>query len=273
MLSSLMKQKLLSAVKEDIAGKDITTSLIPEKKCIALITAKSSGIIAGIEELTFLFNSRKVKVKSFVKDGQKIIKGKKIMELIGLNKDILEIERTALNVLGRMSGVATLAGKAKQKSLVPVSATRKTIPGFNEFDKKACVLAGILPHRKNLNELILLKENHLFFFKSVSEALIKAKKYFKGKKKIEVEVTSLKQAVEAVKENPDILMLDNFSVKNAEKAIKLIRQLNKKTVIELSGGINLKNLHEYSLLKPDFISLGEITKNAVQVDFSLKVKK
>jgi nicotinate-nucleotide pyrophosphorylase (carboxylating) len=271
MLSNSMKQKLLDAVREDIAGKDVTSSLLKPEKCKAIIIAKSSGIIAGLEEITFLFKSRKINVKSFIKEGQKINKNQKIMELTGINNYILVIERTALNVLGRMSGVATLAKKLKKKSVVPISATRKTLPGFNEFDKKACEIAGILPHRKNLNEMVLLKENHLIFFNSVSEAIKKAKKIYRGKKKIEIETINLKQAKEAVKYNPDIIMLDNFSVKNAKKAIKEIKKLNKKTKIELSGGITLKNLHKYSLLKPDFISLGEITKNAVQVDFSLKV--
>ncbi len=268
-----MKQKLLNFVKEDISGKDVTSSLINSSNCKAIIKTNSSGIIAGLEEVSFLFKSRKVRVKLFVKDGDKIKRGQKIMELNGVNKYILVIERTALNVLGRMSGVATNAFNLQKKSLVPISATRKTLPGFNEFDKKACVIAGVLPHRKNLNEMVLLKENHLVFFNTVQEAIKKAKKTFKGKKKIEVEVTSLKQALGAVKAKPNIIMLDNFSIKKARRTIKELKKINPKTIIELSGGINLKNLHAYSLLKPSFISLGEITKNAKQLDFSLKIFK
>jgi nicotinate-nucleotide pyrophosphorylase (carboxylating) len=276
MLSGEQKKKILSALKEDISKGDITTALVPKQKCRAVIHANSSGVLAGLEEAVYLFKSRKIKTKTFAKDGSKIKKGKKILSLHGWNKDILESERTALNFLGRMSGVATLAAKAKRKSRVMVAATRKTIPGFNEFDKKACQIAGILPHRKNLNSAVLLKENHLVFFSSPFEAVKKAKNKYRGKGKkrvIEVEVESIIEAINAAGEEPDIIMLDNFSLSMAKKAINEIRKANKKVRIELSGGITLKNLRKYSLLKPDFISLGEITKNAVQVDFSLKIIK
>ncbi|MFH1588589.1 MAG: carboxylating nicotinate-nucleotide diphosphorylase [Candidatus Diapherotrites archaeon] len=286
MLSLEQRKKILSSLKEDISTGDVTTALVPKQKCKAVIYAKSSGVLAGLEEAVYLFKSRKIKVKSFSKDGSKIIKGKKIISLEGFNKDILECERTALNFLGRMSGVATLAVKAKSVSKVMVAATRKTIPLFNEFDKKACEIAGIFPHRKNLNSAVLLKENHLVFFSSPFEAVVKAKEKYENKKikeksklnkagikklKIEVEVTDLNEALNALGAEPDIIMLDNFSLSNAGKAINQMRRISPKTKIELSGGINLKNLRNYSLLMPDFISLGEITKNARQVDYSLKI--
>ncbi|MBI5554071.1 MAG: carboxylating nicotinate-nucleotide diphosphorylase [Candidatus Diapherotrites archaeon] len=272
MLSSSMKQFLRKALSDDIAGGDVTSALVPLKPALAVIVCKSDGILAGVEESRFLFESHGVRVKSFKKDGQSVQPGDVVMELSGPSRRILESERTALNVLGRMSGVASLTAQAVSLAGkdCSVAATRKTLPGFNDFDKKAVVLGGGLPHRRNLHEMILLKENHLFFFKSVPDAVSAAKKHARGKA-FEAEVETPVQALQAAHARVPILMLDNFSVSDARRLIPRIRVLSPSTRIELSGGINLNNLKSYSSLKPDWVSLGALTKNAVALDFSLEV--
>ncbi len=271
MLSEKMKTKLTELVKEDVSGKDISGSLITEKKCNAIIKLKEKAVVSGIEETKFLFESYGIKVKALAINGKTYNKGKILLKLFGSNKKILLVERTALNVLSRMSGIATLSNKAQKiAGKTKIILTRKTFPGFNEFDKKAGIEGGILPHRKNLNSAFLFKENHLKF-DSISELIEKAKKENKNKKEkkvIEVEVKNLSEVKEAVKTKADVIMLDNFSLKEAKKAIKEIRK-TKNIKIELSGGINLSNLKKYSKLKADFISMGFLTHSVKGINLTL----
>lgn len=269
-----MERKLIEILKEDIGKGDVTSSLIPEKTCKAIIKINENSLVSGIEENTFLFKTKGCKVKAFVRDGQLANKGKIIMEIEGKNRVILETERTALNILGRMSGVSNicyLTRKSLPEFKGEFALTRKTMPGFNLFDKKAAKTAGINPHRINLNDMILIKENHLEFFKTITDALVKAKENSDGRK-IEIEVRNQKEAFEAAKLNPNRIMLDNFNLKNAKKTIKELRRIYTGE-IEISGGINLKNLKGYAKLQPDLISLGFLTKNARTIDFSLDIKK
>ncbi len=270
MLSKEMKKKLLGFAREDIAGKDITTSLVTEKKCTAVIKLKEKAVVSGLQETQFLFQAFGVKTKVYAKNGREYNKGKILFKLNGSNKKILSAERTALNVLSRMSGIATAAKKAQRISgKTKIMLTRKTAPGLNEFDKKAAIEAGILPHRKNLNTAFLIKENHLKF-NSISKLVKKAKaENRKNKNKvIEVEVKNLKEVKEAVKAEPDVIMLDNFSFQNAKKTIKEIRK-KKKIKIELSGGIDFSNLKKYSSLDADFISLGFLTHSVKGINLTL----
>jgi len=271
MLSKEMKKKLISFVKEDISGKDITASLVTGKKCSAVIKLKEKAVVSGLEETKFLFEFFKVKAEVKGKNGKTYNKGKILLKLKGNNKKILSVERTALNVLSRMSGIATLSVKAQKISgKSKIMLTRKTSPGFNEFDKKAAVEAGILPHRKNLNSAFLIKENHLKF-NSIPELIGKAKKVnskSKKKKMIEVEVKNLSEVKIALKEKPDVIMLDNFSLNNAKKAIKEIKK-NKGIKVEISGNIDFSNLKKYSSLKPDFISMGLLTHSTKGINLTL----
>lgn len=277
MLSKLQKMKLLVFAAEDISGVDVSSALVPEKKTKAFLIAKEDCIVAGLEECTFLAKMEGIKFKILKKDGSKAKKNEKVAELFGMNRKILEIERTMLNVLGRMSGIATICKKASSIAAkkCKIYLTRKTTPGLNEFEKKACLFGGVYPHRKNLNEMILLKPNHLLFFNSLEDAVAKAEESAKSTKAkiFEVEAKTVKEAVVLAKLNVPWIMLDNFSIAEAKKAIKEIRNIAPKTVIECSGGINLSNLHQYIALKPDIISMGYLTKSAGMVDFSMKVVK
>ncbi|MDP2973970.1 MAG: nicotinate-nucleotide diphosphorylase (carboxylating), partial [Candidatus Diapherotrites archaeon] len=178
----------------------------------------------------------------------------------------------ALNVLGRMSEVATICAAAKKiaGSGVTIALTRKTMPGINLFDKKAAGVAGVWSHRINLNSFVLLKNNHLPFFDSPFDAVIAARKKYGKKMRIEVETESLQQALLAAKAKPNIIMLDNLPAKKAAAIVKRLRCVfNGK--IELSGGVNLSNLRSFVKAKPDIISMGCLTYSTRWRDFSLKI--
>jgi nicotinate-nucleotide pyrophosphorylase (carboxylating) len=270
-----MKERLLLILNEDLSKGDVTTALVAEEMARARLVLRENSFLAGLEEAIFLFSQKNVKVLRSVEEGGVHEEGTEILFLEGKNKDILEVERTALNVLSRMSGVARQCFKAREileGSQTLPALTRKTSPGFNDFDKKAAELAGIWPHRKNLNEMVLLKENHLLYFKSPREAIEKAREAYAGRIKVDVEVENLKQALEAAKAKPDIIMLDNFSVHEAVEAVKALKA-KFKGKIELSGGINLDNLKDFKPAEADYISMGCLTNNAKGVDLSLLMEK
>ncbi|PIN85045.1 MAG: nicotinate-nucleotide diphosphorylase (carboxylating) [Candidatus Diapherotrites archaeon CG11_big_fil_rev_8_21_14_0_20_37_9] len=265
------KANIAAFLKQDIAKGDITALITPKTNCTAIVKSNESCVLAGIEETIFIAKEKKLMVKAHKKDGQTARKGEKIISIQGNNRKILEIERVCLNMIGRMSGVAMLCAEGKKIcKKETLAVTRKTIPGFQDFDKKAATIAGIWSHRKNLNDMVLLKENHLLFFESVQDAIRKAKK---KNKKIEIEVENETQAIEAAKEKPYIIMLDNFSPTQAKATIKKMRQAGFNGKAELSGGITLKNLKKYCNIGADIISMGELTKNARILDFSMRLEK
>ncbi len=274
MIPAREKKKLILAVREDVGKGDSTSSVTPLKKCTASVYSKQDCLLAGAEEAVFLFNHFKVDARLLKKDGAKVKKGEKIIALSGNNHSILKLERTAMNFLGRMSGVASSASLAQSKlgKKTRVALTRKTAPLLNYFDKKAAVIAGVWPHRENLSDGVLFKENHLLFFDSPAQAIEKARKKFGRKKKfIEVEVSSIEEALEAATAKPDIIMLDNFSLAEIKKAIPLIKkECNAK--IEISGGVTMKNISKYNGVEADIVSMGSLTHSVNGIDFSLLVE-
>ncbi len=275
MLSPSMKSSLTEFLNSDISPGDATSSLLTKQKCRAEIVLKEKAVLAGIGEAEFVFRELGAEARLKEKEGEWIEKGSKVMEVHGNNSSILSAERTALNILARMSGVATAGKRAlgalPKGSKVKLAVTRKTLPGLNEFDKKAASLAGVDTHRLNLSEMVLLKDNHLHFFASAEEAVKKAKEKTSFTKKVGVEVKNAEEALSAAKAEPDLIMLDNFSVQEAKKTIPKLRK-NRSMLVELSGGINLQSLLAYAKLSPDIISLGFLTQSARSIDFSLKVK-
>ncbi len=266
-----MKKQLLQILKNDFSKGDITSSLLTSQNCTAEIVLNENAYVSGLEEAKFLFSKMKVKAVSKVKEGTFTKRGKVIITLSGINKNILSTERTALNILSRMSAVTSKCAEAKKiaGNKVKIAVTRKTMPGFNDFDKKAARIAGVWEHRKNLNTAFLIKENHLKFFKTSADAVISARKKHKNKL-IEIEAETLKEALNAASANPDIIMLDNFPSLRAKKAIKEIRKVSS-CKIELSGGITLKNLRNYKSLGADIISMGSLTTDAKGINFSLGI--
>lgn len=278
MLTAETEARLLSYLHEDVGNGDVTTEITPQRECHAAITVNEKCVVAGVEEAVFLLKNSGLHPRPLKKDGQWARKGEKIMVVVGNNRKVLTLERVCLNILGRMSGVATLCAKAREKinlvkgrknpGKIVIAVTRKTVPGFQLLDKKAAEVAGCWGHRKNLSEMILLKDNHLAFFPDTLSAVRRAKE---TGKKFEVEVESMEQALEAAVAQPDIIMLDNFSHAEAKKTIRTLRKKGFKGKIELSGGITLKNLNNYSKLGADIISMGELTKRAKIIDFSLDI--
>jgi len=280
--SRIIEEKLRSFLKEDLGQGDITTHLlIPEKVIVqAEIIAKETGVAAGIEEAVILLESLGIKAKPLVKDGQKIAKGKVLIKVEGNAKNVLASERTVLNLLARMSGIATFTNRIVRKIRkagykTVIACTRKTAPGLEYFDKKAVLLGGGDTHRLHLDDMILIKDNHIAIVGNVKESVKLVKKQASFSKKIEVEVSDVNEAIEAAKAGADIIMLDNFTPEKVKDAINRLKKenLRDKVLIEASGGINEKNIIDFAAAGVDIISLGALTHSAKALDISLEIRK
>ncbi len=276
----ILREKLRKMLEEDVGFGDITTEIIvPENlKVKAQIIAKESGVIAGIEDISVLFKELNINIESAISDGSKVNAGTVIMEIEGPAKSILTCERTILNLLMRMSGIATLTHQMireakKVNPKVIVAGTRKTAPGLRYFDKKAIKIGGGDTHRLRLDDCILIKDNHVVIAGGVKEAIKRAKEAVSFTKKIEVEVQSMEDALAAAKEGADIIMLDNMKPEEIKKVIKKLKEegLREKVLIEASGRINLENIKEYASTGVDIVSLGYITHSVKSLDISLEI--
>ena len=270
--------KLIAYLEEDIAGGDITTSVIvPKGKTSAFIIAKEDGIIAGMSEAKDIFNYCGADAEIRKPDGSRVAKGDIVMDISGDSHAVLIAERTALNIIGRMSGIATKTARisAKIKKINPrcnVAGTRKTSPGFREYDKKAIALGGGDPHRYNLSDAFLIKDNHLELC-TVADAVAKAKA-FSVYKKVEIEVENTADALAAAAAGADIIMFDNMTPEMIKSTIAALSEkyLGKGITIEVSGGIREDNVTDYVIAGVDRISMGELTHSVKNFDVSLDVK-
>jgi nicotinate-nucleotide pyrophosphorylase (carboxylating) len=267
------RKALDSFLAEDIGKGDITSNLLPRKKISASIISRQEGIVAGVQYVKFIFASRGCKVKILKKDGSKIKPNQKIMIVSGFAHTILPCERTALNLLSRMSGIATqtnhLVNKIKKVNpKVKLYSTRKTVPGLRLFDKEAVEIGGGNRHRMSLDEMVMIKDNHLAI--AGLELIQKARKQYRT---IEVEVENLNDAILAAKAGASIIMLDNRSPKEISKIVNTLKKLHlrKKVRIEASGGIDSTNVQSYARTGVDMISVGKITSSASGLDLSLEV--
>jgi nicotinate-nucleotide pyrophosphorylase (carboxylating) len=214
----ILEEKLCGFLGEDIGQGDITTSLtIPKKTVVeALIVVKEKGLAAGIEEALALCESLGLKAKALKSDGAPVDPKTAILRISGNARTLLSAERTILNILSRMSGIATSTNRVVCKINAAgfktrVASTRKVAPGFGYFDKKAVLLGGGDSHRLKLDDLVLIKDNHLRIVGSIGNAIKRVRKTTSFSKKIEVEASSINEAVEAAKAGVEIIMLDNFS--------------------------------------------------------------
>lgn len=266
-------RQLLNALQEDITSEDITTAAIIRKATRSQVDliCKESGILAGIEIFKRVFELLgEITFKAYYKDGDSIQKGERIGTLTGDTRVILSGERTALNYLQRMSGIATfthslvneLAG-CKTKLL----DTRKTTPGMRIFEKYAVKVGGGYNHRFNLSDGILIKDNHIGAAGGVKEAIFLAKEYAPFVRKVEIEVENLEMLKEALEAKADIIMLDNMDNEMMKQAVQMV---DGKAEIECSGNITLKRLKEIAEIGVDYVSCGALTHSAPIVDFSLK---
>ncbi len=270
--------ELLAFLKEDTPAGDVTSdAIIPDVSCTATIRAEQDGILAGIEEAVILFSHFDVAITSRKRDGDAVKKGDIILSVSGKAKQVLLVERTALNILGRMSGIATrtavMAAIVKgENPACRVAGTRKTCPGFRRFDKKAVMIGGGDPHRMNLSDGILIKDNHLALV-PIEEALKKAKAH-SAYKKIEVEVESASDAVTAARAGADIIMLDNMTPEQVRETLGVLKRegLRERVVIEISGGIDEGTIRNYAACGVDVISMGALTHTMKNFSFSLEVQ-
>ena len=278
----ILEAKLLQLLSEDVGQGDVTAAAVvpPNVTAEAAVIVKEPGIAAGIEEAVILAESLGLKVKTEATDGEEVKSKQVVMRVTGDARTILSTERTLLNLISRMSGIATATRKLveelrKINSSAKIAATRKTGLGLLYFDKKAVLIGGGDPHRLHLDDMILVKDNHVVIAGNVRKAVERARKNASFTKKIEVEVTTADDAVTAAKAGADIVMLDNFSPKQIKKAVELLKKAGffGKVLLEASGGINAENLLEYASTKVDVVSLGELTHSVKALDISLEINK
>ncbi len=258
---------------EDIGKGDITSNLLSKKTISARIISREKAIVAGIKFATEIFTSKGCQVKIFKKDGQEVKPNQKIMIISGDARKILTCERTALNLLTRMSGIATQTNFLVKKigtKKTKLYATRKTAPGLRYFDKEAVKIGGGEKHRLKLDEMVMIKDNHIAVSDSLLNLIKNAKKRYK---KFEVEVENKNDAILAAKEGATIVMLDNFSPRQIKNTIHALKEkkLRNRVKLEASGGINSKNISQYAKTGVDIISVGSITNSVKGIDLSLEI--
>lgn len=275
-------RKLQEFLQEDVGHGDVTTDILipPGIKAKAVVKAKEEGVIAGIEEATLLLKNVGIEATPLKRDGEGVKEGEAIMELVGKARTILTIERFLLNLLSHMSGVATMTSivvrEAKSVSVdVRVAATRKTLPGLRLIQKRAVTIGGGDSHRFDLSDMILIKDNHIAIVGSVGKAirLVKSKASFT--QKVEVEVSTIKDALVAARSGADIIMLDNVSPNDVKEIVNTLKRkgLRDKVILEVSGRITVDNIAEYARLDIDVVSMGMLTHSVKALDLSLEITK
>jgi nicotinate-nucleotide pyrophosphorylase (carboxylating) len=269
------KRELKRFLDEDVGNGDITSDLLQKRKIVARIITREETIVAGTKFVKDIFALKKCKVQILKKDGKIGKENQTILEIRGDVKDVLTCERTALNLLSRMCGIATQTNNLRKQiksigSKSKIFATRKTAPGLRFFDKEAVKIGGGEKHRMTLSEMIMIKDNHLAVERSIEGILKKAKK---TSGKIEIEVESQEDAILCARLGADIIMLDNFSPDRIKKTIKKLTELKlrNRVVLEASGRINSKNIAKYAETNVDMISIGSITNSVNGIDLSLEI--
>ncbi len=276
----VMKNTLRQMINDDIGFEDLTTNALisPGIKARSEIISRQSGIIAGVDVAKVIFKDFNLKCSSNKEDGDIISKGESILNISGSARSILTLERTVLNLMMKMSGIATLTSKMVEKARsvnenVKIAGTRKTTPGLQFFEKSAIKFGGGDTHRFRLDDCILIKDNHIALLGDLSLAIKKARKNVSFTKKIEVEVENLEDALLAANMGVDIVMLDNMPPNKVKLVITALKEnnLRDKIIIEVSGGITPDNLLDYAATGVDVISMGFITHSAPSMDLSLEI--
>ncbi len=270
-------REIIKMVYQDIGFEDITTKALitPDKLIKAKIISREKGILSGIDLVDNIFQEFSIKTTIKKHDGEKLAEDDIIMEIDGDASTILSVERTVLNILMRMSGISTITAMLIEKvnNNVIIAGTRKTTPGLQFLEKEAIRVGGGDTHRFRLDDCILIKDNHIAIVGSVKEAVEMAKDYVSFTKKVEVEVESTKDALEAAMAGADIVMLDNMNPDEIRNVLNALENkgLRNKILIEVSGGINPDNIVDYVETGVDVISTGYITHSAKSLDMSLEI--
>ncbi|MGC8928539.1 MAG: carboxylating nicotinate-nucleotide diphosphorylase [Myxococcota bacterium] len=271
-----VKELVREAIREDIPVWDITTnSIIPEDmKGKAVLLAKEDCIISGLNVFYAVFEELGgVDIEFNANDGDMVPSNTEVALLKGNLSSILKGERTALNFIMHLSGIATLTRKfvdAVEGTGVKIVDTRKTTPLMRLLEKKAVRDGGGFNHRSSLSDGVLIKDNHIAVAGSVAKAIELAKRGVHHLIKIEVEVQKLFQIEEAIESGADVIMLDNMEKEDIRRAIEIV---NHRVPVEVSGGINLENIKDIAKYGPDFISIGKLTHSARSIDMSIEIIK
>ncbi|MCR8487191.1 MAG: carboxylating nicotinate-nucleotide diphosphorylase [Crenarchaeota archaeon] len=280
MLPEIFAKKFLEWLEEDAPYDDITTMLLDNECFEAILLAKSDGVVAGLDLLAETLIKFGLHVEQFKRDGEEFSSGVILATIRGDVRKILTFERTLLNILNRLCGIARLTrmivknAKAVNPN-VRIAATRKTTPGLRLLEKYAVSVGGGDTHRFSLSDQILIKDNHIRAIGSVEEAIKRAKSKASFSHKIEIEVSSVEDALKAAELGADIIMLDNMSPEEIRLVVSELKRrgLRDRVLLEASGRINLENIEEYASTGVDVISLGIITHSAPSCDISLELTK
>jgi nicotinate-nucleotide pyrophosphorylase (carboxylating) len=273
-MDNLSRKIIRLAYQEDVHTGDITSQATVSKTSFgnAIIIAKSEGVLSGAEAFRYAFflASPEIKVTFHVRDGKKFSIGTKIASIKGPSRGLLRGERLALNLLSHLSGVATLTSQFAaevQGTKTRILDTRKTTPGLRFLEKQAVRHGGGYNHRMGLYDMVLIKDNHIMAAGGVDKALQKVKNI---KRRIEIEISDFNQLKTALKYSPNIIMLDNFSLKRLARAVDFIKASRPRVKIEVSGGVNLKTVRKIAETGVDFISAGALTHSVISSDFSMR---
>jgi len=257
---------------------DITSAwtIPPEQKQKAKLIAKESGVVAGLSIIDLVFQELKetVSVTLYKQDGDAVVPGDLIAELSGTTRALLTGERTLLNFIQQLSGVATITSRyvdALKAGSTHVLDTRKTIPGFRTLQKYAVRAGGGLNHRMGLFDMVLVKDNHIAACGGVLEALAVVKKNNTSCVRVEIEVENLEDLKRLLHQGVDVIMLDNMDNETMAKAVQIVRESGDKVQLEASGNMNLERLREIAAIGLDFVSVGALTHSVKALDISMRI--
>lgn len=286
----LYMDQIEAYIEEDAPRGDVTSeAVLQDQEVQAYIIVKEDAVVACLEEIVGFLKSKGLTVLPLVKDGDKVPANTRIMVLKGSALKILLYERVVLNILMRSFGIATNTRRIVEQCRqvnpkIIVACTRKTTPGFRYFEKKAVYLGGGDPHRYSLSDAVLIKDNHLFLIGNISEAVRRAKgtvfnhvnvpefaRHSFAFEKLEVEVETLKDALNAAEAGADIVMLDNFTPEDARDAYNQLKSRYPNIIVEVSGGITEENVKDYARYA-DVVSMGSLTHSYKSVDLSLEME-
>lgn len=271
----IIEEHIKNSLKEDIGFGDITTDFLYDEndEITAELNTREDAVVCGIQVFTKVFSilSDKVQIKAFFKDGELVAKGTTIAKIHGPARAILTGERTALNYMQRMSGIATETRKY-QEAIKPYKAsvtdTRKNTPSFRMFEKYSVMVGGARLHRFNLSDCVMVKDNHIKHAGSLTNAVKLIKESLSHAHKIEVECDTYEQVKEALQAGCDIIMLDNMAIPEMKKSVDLI---NKRAIVEASGNVKINTINEIASTGVDVISTSAIVAQAPVIDLGLDI--
>jgi len=270
----MLWSELEKFISEDLGEWDESSAIIHDVDTRAAIIAKEECVISGLAEASEILRYFGLEPEQLYDDGESVPAGAIVISVRGSARRILQAERLILNFIARMSGISTLTHACVLRAAsVRVACTRKTTPGFRAYEKKAVFLGGGDPHRFNLSDAVLIKDNHIKVL-GLKECVRRAQKLASFTKKIEVEVESLQDMLCAAELGVDIIMFDNMKPSEIMRGVEILkeREFRDHLILEASGGINLENIEAYASTGVDVISMGALTRNARWIDLSLEIE-